>query len=247
MGFTIGLFDSGLGGLTILKHLQETFENVNFIYVADYKYNPYGTKDFAVIKKRVREIANYLLDRCNLLVIACNTASIHIGEIKTNKKVYGVIEPTANYAISQTKGHIGVLATNKTIEDGMYERLIRGKNIKVTNVKASEFVEIIENNKINEVESFKIYQEKMNKVKDVDTIILGCTHFELILPHLKKIDNTKKMITSGRPISDLIKKDITKNNDSSKTSIYVTKENKNFVNMLKVLNIKYDYFSIVNI
>lgn len=247
MGMTIGLFDSGLGGITILRHLQKTFPNVNYIYVADYAYNPYGTKEYKVIEARVKKIYKFLEKQCDIVVIACNTASIHINSIKSQKDIYGVIKPTAEYAMSKSLGHIGVFATNKTIEDGSYQRLIEQNGFKVTAVPASEFVDIVESNRIDDETSKMIYEEKMSRLKDVDTIVLGCTHFELILHKLKEIDNTKTYITSGKPISDLLKEKISREDKFGETKIYLTKESKNFYQMVDKLRINHKSIKIINI
>ncbi|MGI6781640.1 MAG: glutamate racemase [Acholeplasmataceae bacterium] len=247
MAITIGLFDSGLGGLTILRHLQKTYSNVNYVYVADYAYNPYGIKDFKVIEGRVKAISKFLENKCDVIVIACNTASIHINSIKSSKKIFDIILPTAYYAIAKSKGRIGVLATDKTIQYGKYQEIIEKAGLKVIAVKASEFVDIIESNKIEEEGSFKIYQEKMQQLKDVDTIILGCTHFELIKDKLREIDDTKNYITSGTPIASLLKEYINNDKHLGKTWIYLTKSNEHFIKMVANLNINYESIMIEEI
>lgn len=247
MAITIGLFDSGLGGVTILRYLQKAYPNANYVYVADYLYNPYGTKEFKVIEKRVKSISKFLEDKCDILIIACNTASIHIDSIEIDKKVFGVIKPTAKYAIDKSLGSIGILATNKTIEDGKYQEIIEKSGLKATPVKASEFVEIIESNKIDEKSSIIVYQKKMNQLKDVDTIILGCTHFELIQDKLEEIDNTKRYISSGEPIAEILKGYITPTSEVGKTKIYLTKQNDHFVDMIHRLNISFESIEIEEI
>lgn len=247
MKITVGLFDSGLGGLTILKHLQSIYPQVDFIYVADYAYNPYGIKDFKVIEKRVQTITTFLEKECDIIIVACNTASIHIDSIVSKKPLYGVIIPTAEYAIKKSSGHIGVFATNKTIEDGVYQRLILATGLKVTTVKASEFVEIIESNKIDDAKSVEVYKEKLAKLKEVDTIILGCTHFKLIEDWLKKIDPKKLYLTSNTPIENLLNPYIKPSTNLGKTKIYLTKSNQHFNLMVNQLHVLYQSIEIVQL
>ena len=206
----IGVFDSGIGGVTVLEELIKKFPNENFIYVGDTLNLPYGTKTPEKLKELVSSVANYLVNRdVKAIVIACNTAtanSAHLND-ELSIPVIGVIEPTANYAYEMSKNkNILVLATNVTIESNAYQNALIGidANGHYYFSKCSEFVDAIEKNNINTEESFKLVSDKLNeyKDKDIDTIILGCTHFGLYSKEIKNVFPNATLIPCSIPTAD---------------------------------------------
>lgn len=203
----IGVFDSGIGGVTVLEELVKKFPNENFIYVGDTLNLPYGTKSPEKLRELVSNIANYLVGRnVKAIVIACNTATANSHHIKDeiDVPVIGVIDPTAKYAYENSKNkNILVLATNVTIESNSYQQALNNidPNGNYYFSKCSEFVDAIESNNINTEASFKLVSDKLTEYKDknIDTIILGCTHFGLYSNEINNVFPKAKLIPCSTP------------------------------------------------
>jgi len=215
----IGVFDSGIGGVTVLKDLVELFPNENFIYVGDTLNLPYGTKNKETLKTLVSNVSKYLVSQgVKAIVIACNTAtanSYHLKE-EVNIPVIGVIDPTSRYAYDNSSSkNILVLATNVTIESNSYQDALN--SIDDTGnyyfCKCSEFVDAIESNLIDTEESYKLVYEKLEQYKDknIDTIILGCTHFGLYSKEILNVLPNVKLVSCGIPTSIKLKEILEKN------------------------------------
>ena len=206
----IGVFDSGIGGLTVLDDLIEMFPNEDFIYVADTLNCPYGTRTKEDIENKVSDVANYLLSRdVKAIVIACNTATANSEHLKkiTNVPIIGVIEPTANLASLSTKNKkIALLATSATIDSKKYQNLLTGIN--VYPVKCPEFVEVVENNQFNTDYSYELVKQKLIDLvdKDIDTVILGCTHFGLLSKEINNVFTNAILVSSGFATTKVLKR-----------------------------------------
>lgn len=217
----IGVFDSGIGGVTVLDELVKKFPSENFIYVGDTLNLPYGTKTPEKLRELVSSVANYLVERnVKAIVIACNTAtanSYHLKEI-IDIPVIGVIAPTAKYAYEMSKSkNILVLATNVTIESNAYQEALNSidSNGNYYFSKCSEFVDVIESNNINTEESFKLVSNKLNEYKDrkIDTVILGCTHFGLYSKEIKNVFPNAKLIPCSVPTAKELYKVLESNSE----------------------------------
>lgn len=221
----IGVFDSGIGGLTVLEVLMEKFPNENFIYLADTYNCPYGEKSKEEVERITKDNAVFLNNMgIKALVIACNTATANAGNLSSyiDIPIIGVIEPTASFAKSVTKNrNIMVLATDLTISVGSYQNFL--KDYTVTAVKSSEFVKIVEEDKIEDDESFKIIENKLKiyENKNIDTIILGCTHFPLLSKQIGKIFPGATLVTSGIATAEVLDKKIIKNKVKNKQSLII--------------------------
>ena len=199
----IGVFDSGVGGLTVLKFLQEILPNESYIYIADQLNVPYGTKTDDELKTYITNITKYFVKQnVKAIVIACNTASLFMDVVKENANVpvFNVIEPAYKKAMDESLAKsIGIFATNLTIKKAKYQSLINENGGNSIGVGCSEFVEFIEKGDTSSKELANVVKEKASYIKDkVDTLILGCTHFGLIsnlikeeLPNVKLIDSSK--------------------------------------------------------
>lgn len=210
----IGIFDSGVGGLTAVKEIMNSLPNENIIYFGDTKNLPYGdhTKE---------ELNNLVINDIKLLNtydikaigIACNTSdSVYTKTMDKYSKtpIIGIIKPTCLEAIKQTKNkRIGVLATTATINSNVYEKTILDvdSNIKVFNVACPKFVPLIEkgidNNKEELLEAIKEYINPLIK-SDVDTIILGCTHYPLLKDLIKEVTDINLVNSSKCLVNSLI-------------------------------------------
>ena len=238
----IGVFDSGIGGLTVLYRLIEMFPNEDFVYVGDTLNLPYGTKTKEQLKVLVSNVSNYLNSLpVKSIVIACNTATTNSGHLKEtlDLPIIGVIEPTANYALSISE-NILVLATNVTIDSNAYQDIInknkKDPNSKQFYLKCSDFVDAIENNEKNTTYSYKLVQDKLKTVKNenIDVIICGCTHFGLYEKELKSVFPNATILECAVPTGLELKKQLetldllTDSKNKGTTTINVTKLQDNF-------------------
>ncbi len=213
----IALFDSGIGGLSVLKSIQEDFKNEDIVYLADTLNCPYGIKSKEQVKEITLKNIEYLKNLgAKAIVIACNTAtSTVIDEINnSNGFITGVIEPTAKFAYNTSKNKvIGVFATNLTVSSNIYNEYL--KDATVLSEGCSDFVPLIENGEIESVEMKTAVLNHLKKVEGVDTLILGCTHFPFIEKLIKKESNIENLVSSGKPTTDVLKVYLTNNNKLS--------------------------------
>ncbi|WP_224984331.1 glutamate racemase [Geomonas agri] len=185
----IGIFDSGVGGLTVLKEIVQTLPQEDTIYLGDTARVPYGTKSPETVVRYSRQIARYLLNRdIKLLVVACNTASavaLSALQQEFDIPIVGVIEPGARAAAAATRtGKVGVIGTAATVASSAYTKAIKRINpdIEVVNRACPLFVPLAEEGWVeNEVTRMTahIYLEDL-KAQGVDTLVLGCTHYPIL-------------------------------------------------------------------
>ncbi len=201
----IGVFDSGYGGLTVLKEIVSTLPQYDFVYLGDNARTPYGTRSFNVVYEYTLEAVRKLFDMgCHLIILACNTASakalrniqqLDLPKIAPDRRVLGVIRPSVEEASEITRnGHVGVLGTNGTVSSESYpvelEKWSDGK-VKLTTQQACPmWVPIVENNKMGtEGADYFIkndLQELFKKDAEIDSLILGCTHYPLLIESIRK-------------------------------------------------------------
>lgn len=185
----IGIFDSGVGGLTVLREIIKTLPQEDTVYLGDTARVPYGTKSPETVVRFARQITSFLVSRdIKLLVVACNTASaVSLDELKAEFPIpiVGVIEPGALQAASVTRsGKVGVIGTAGTIRSSAYTKAIKRINpdIEVITAECPMFVPLAEEGWVdNEVARLTagIYLKKL-KESGVDTLVLGCTHYPLL-------------------------------------------------------------------
>ncbi|MDN5331339.1 MAG: glutamate racemase [Tepidanaerobacteraceae bacterium] len=192
----IGIFDSGIGGLTVAKEIMNLMPHENIVYFGDTARVPYGSKSKELITRFAREAASFLMKQdVKMIVIACNTVSATcLEELREMLPVpvVGVIEPGARAAVKATKnGMIGVIGTERTVKSGAYEKAIRmlSGTVKIFSKACPLFVPLVEEGWLdNNVAYFaaKVYLEPL-KEEGIDTLVLGCTHYPLLKPMLKRI------------------------------------------------------------
>ncbi len=233
----IGIFDSGLGGLTVLKKIQEKLPNENYIYYGDTINLPYGTKSNQSIVQYSKQIINFLIKQnVKTIVCACNSASsVAINQIKQNINIpiFEVINPAVQEAVHYTKtNHIAIIGTDTTIKSKSYSKKIKALNPEINTIEIATplLVPIIEEGLENTSianEMSKLYCQKIINSK-FDTLILGCTHYPMIEGLLKKILTHKiRLISSGKPVAInlynyLNKHDLINNSLSANTQYYVS-------------------------
>ncbi len=206
----IGVFDSGLGGLTAVRELQKTLPFEDVIYFGDTGRVPYGSRGEETIIKYVKDDIRFLMSfDIKAMVVACGTAgAVALPKISPppGLPMLGVLEPAAQAAAKATKsGRVGVIGTDSTIRSGAYERLLTGLNpdITVTAVACPLLVPLVENERFHPGDplielTVSEYMEPLQKA-DVDTLILGCTHYPLLIPVIQK-HIPAALIDSGREV-----------------------------------------------
>ena len=213
----IGVFDSGLGGLTVVKALKELLPNESIIYFGDTARLPYGVKSQSLVKQFSTQITRFLLKKnAKAVIIACNTATaMALETLKSefrNIPIIGVIEPGSKKALSETiNKKIGVIGTIATISSGAYEKAIQMKDDKVEIVSKAcplfvPFVEegLINGQAINEIA--KHYLSSFNN--NVDTLILGCTHYPLIKDVIYNNTANINLIDSASSVAEATYKEL---------------------------------------
>jgi glutamate racemase len=205
----IAMFDSGVGGLTVLHECLVSLPEEDYVYLGDTAWFPYGTKDPEALRARIRSIAKLLLGGgAKLLVIACNTAT-SIGEDVAREvaaehgvEVVPVVEPQAEIAAAITdSGLVGVLATPNTVSSGAYRRALegQGRSLEVTEVEAPDLAPFIQDGSPFDdgvLEMARAYCAPLKRA-EVDTLILGCTHYPLVAPMLQRVLGRDVRLVSG--------------------------------------------------
>lgn len=199
----IGLFDSGYGGLTIFEKIREAMPEYDYLYLGDNARAPYGSRSFEVVYRFTLQAVEKLFEEgCHLVILACNTASAKalrtiqqndLPHMDPNRRVLGVIRPTVELVDSISKSkHVGVVGTTGTISSQSYSLEI-GKmfpHIKVSGEACPMWVPLVENNEFNAPGADYFVQKHLDllftKDPQIDTIILGCTHYPLLMDKIKK-------------------------------------------------------------
>ncbi|MDR0420416.1 MAG: glutamate racemase [Prevotellaceae bacterium] len=201
----IGIFDSGVGGISVWKELQDLMPNHDFVYVADCAYCPYGRKSADEIIERAKKISEFLINKnADIIVVACNTATAAAIEyLRSHFSVPFVgMEPAVKPAAMESKnGVVGVLATAGTFKGSLYLNTLTkfASNVKVIEQIGDGLVELVESGKTHGQEVELLLQRYINPVIDAgaDKLVLGCTHYPFLIDTIKKI--AKKSLTIINP------------------------------------------------
>ena len=219
----IGVFDSGYGGLTILSKIREALPEYDYIYLGDNARTPYGARSFEIVYEFTLQAVNKLFEMgCHLVILACNTASAKalrtiqmndLPNIDPDRRVLGVIRPTAECIGSMTQTrHVGILATAGTIKSESYPLEVHKlfEDIKVSGEACPMWVPLVENNEANgEGADFfirKYIDNLLAKDRQIDTLVLGCTHYPILLPKIQKfIPQGVKVVAQGEYVATSLK------------------------------------------
>ena len=228
----VGIFDSGIGGLTVLKNLYKHYPNNEYIYFGDTLNLPYGNKSKEELIKLAHKDVEFLLSKnVDLIIIACGTVSSNCYKYlkdNFNIPIYDIITPTINYINNSEFKNIGIIATNATINSHVFKNNL---NKNTYEINTPDFVPIIENN------NYQLLNDTINnylkEYKDkIDLLVLGCTHYPIIKEYLNNyLNNQVKLLDMSEPLLNIL-------NDNNKSSINIyfsklTKENIN--NTKKIL------------
>ena len=218
----IGVFDSGYGGLTILHGIRQLLPQYDYLYLGDNARAPYGPRSFDVVYEFTRQAVHYLFERgCQLVILGCNTASAKalrslqqndLPKWDANRRVLGVIRPTAE-VIGQltTSRHVGVLATEGTIKSQSYNMEINKlhPDIKVSGVACPFWVPLVEYNEADSPGADYFVKKRIDQLMrldpEIDAIILGCTHYPLLMPKiLKYIHPGVRIVAQGEYVAEAL-------------------------------------------
>jgi glutamate racemase len=240
----IGVFDSGIGGLTVLHQIIEILPKENTIYLGDTARAPYGTKSVETVLRYSFENSEFLVEKgVKLVVVACNTSTaIALDRLQSSLEipVIGVIEPGVKKALAATKNKkIGVIGTEATIQSGAYTKALRAEDVKIEVYSRAcpLFVPLVEegwtDNAVVEM-TVKAYLGSL-KQSGIDTLILGCTHYPLLKKAIRKfLGDTVYLVDSAEAIANdvsmaLKKESLTRKNGKGSHSFFVTDAPDRFV------------------
>lgn len=216
----IGVFDSGYGGLTILNEFRKLLPEYDYLYLGDNARTPYGNRSFDTVYEYTLEAVRYLFSmNCPLIIIACNTASskalrnIQQKYLPFNypeRRVLGIIRPTVEVLadLSKTK-HVGILGTAGTVNSESYNIEVSKlyPDIKISSEPCPMWVPIVENSEIGSEGARYFVKENIDNIfckdPEIDTLLLGCTHYPLLLPVIKQfVPATVKIISQGKYVAE---------------------------------------------
>jgi len=208
----IGIFDSGVGGLTVFRAIERRLPNESLIYLGDTARIPYGVRSAATIERYSLECATFVQSKgVKAIVIACNTASALAASYLRDKcsvPVLGVIRPGSRRAVEQTRtGHIGVIATEATVASGAYEKAMLAirSGIEVTSRACPLFVPLAEEGWLNHPVTYQVAEEYLAELRSsgVDTLVLGCTHYPILRPVIERtLGDQVKYVDSGEAVAE---------------------------------------------
>ena len=219
----IGVFDSGYGGLTILHGIRQMLPEYDYLYLGDNARTPYGPRSFEVVYEFTRQAVMKLFEMgCHLIILGCNTASAKalrtfqqhdIPQIDPDRRVLGFIRPTAEVIGELTRSrHVGVLATEGTIKSESYNLEIQKlhPDIQVTGVACPFWVPLVEYNEADSPGADYFVKKRIDQIMrldpEIDTIILGCTYYPLLMPKiLKYLPAGVRVIPQGEYVADSLK------------------------------------------
>lgn len=230
----VGIFDSGIGGLTVLKTLIKKYPNNDYIYYGDTLNLPYGSKTKEELKELSVNDVEFLLNKnVDIIIIACGTVSSNcLHYLKQNYKVpiYDIITPTIKYLNESNYENVGIIATNATIDSHIFKNNL---NKNVYEIKTPKLVPLIENNDLDNINN--ILNEYLDKyLNKLDVLVLGCTHYPIIREYINTYFKGKiDILDMSYPLLDKLT-----DNKSSSINIYFSKLNDTLINNTKrILNI----------
>lgn len=215
----IGVFDSGYGGLTILHGIRQLLPDYDYIYLGDNARAPYGSRSFDVVYQFTRQAVMKLFESgCQLVILGCNTASAKalrsiqqndLPKLDPQRRVLGVIRPTAEVIGKLTHSrHVGVLATEGTIKSHSYKLEIQKlwDDVTVTGIPCPLWVPIIENNEADTPGADYFVKKRIDLILErdpqIDTLILGCTHYPILMPKIRKhVPENVQIVAQGEYVA----------------------------------------------
>lgn len=230
----IGIFDSGYGGLTILREIRKMMPQYDYLYLGDNARTPYGTRSFDIVYEFTIQAVRYLFKQgCHLVILACNTASAKalrtiqqndLPRLAPNRRVLGVIRPTVEVIgdISKTH-HVGIMATPGTVRSKTYELEIAKlfPDFKVTSEACPMWVPLVENEEYNTPGADYFVKKNIDSLlqqdPQIDSVILGCTHYPLLRDKIRQwMPDNIHVIEQGNYVAQSLKEYLSRHDDMSK-------------------------------
>ncbi len=211
----IGIFDSGIGGLSVLREIRQLLPNENILYIADSAHAPYGNKSHEFILQRCHELSRFLIEQqAKAIVIACNTATaVAVAELRNTYPVPVIaMEPGVKPAIAATRsGVVGVLATENTLASEQFENLLHryAENVQVLSQPCPGLVEEIENGNFDSETMNRLIEQYTRPLLEAgaDTIVLGCTHYPFVRKQIQHLVGEKiTLIETGQAVAQQLKR-----------------------------------------
>ena len=225
----IGIFDSGVGGLTVLAEIRKNLPNENIIYLGDTKNFPYGNRSKQeIIEFAIQNVEILIKKQVKVIIIACGTATSQALDVLKEKfdiPIIGIIEPTVEYVKNKNYKEIGVIATEGTIRSGAWEQKLKEKipQIEVTNKACPMLATIAEEGKAQSEEGRQVIKEYMKpfKEKRINKIILGCTHYPIYKKIIREelgyeVELINTGVTVSKYLQNYLKQNKMENNETSK-------------------------------
>lgn len=246
----IGFFDSGLGGLTSIPYIMKMLPNERIVFFSDTARTPYGSKAESTIRNFTLQIGDFLVKNdVKMIVIVCNTVTaICLDELRAafpHIPVIGVISPTAKVVADTCtpEEHIGIIATKVTVNSGVYDEKIhsRAPELQLHSKACPAFVPLIEegiiDNKIMDL-TIQYYLDDFIKEHDIDTLVLGCTHYPLLTENLHRLYPDMKLISSSKEVATAVQIELTKRDMLAETRegenvFYASDLSENFIQMIQ--------------
>ncbi len=241
---SIGIFDSGFGGLDIMKYVVRKLPQYDYIYLGDTARTPYGTRSREVVYNFTEQAVDFLFKKgCKLIILACNTASSdalrkiqqeYLVKNYPDRRVLGVIIPAAETAVERSKNkRIGVIGTEGTVKSGAFERELKKLNpkVKVFQNACPLLVPIVESGEKDNIIIDRVLKNYLTPLmkKEIDTLILGCTHYGILSNEIKKILNGVNIINEGEIVAEKLDDYLARHLEiegtlsrNSKTTFYTT-------------------------
>ena len=236
----VGVFDSGVGGLTVLRAIKEKFPNLDLYYLGDTARVPYGSKSPETVVRYSLDCAEFLSERSvDVLVVACNTASSYALDVLRNTlpiPVVGVVEPGVKRALSVTKGRVGVIGTSATIRSGAYQRKLRDAGVEVLSRACPLFVPLVEEGLVEgdiAERVVKLYLEEFREGK-VDTLILGCTHYPLLKDTIQKFLGNVNVVDSSDAVAEELSL-LVEDEGSGRVELFFTDMSQNLNRLIELI------------
>ncbi len=236
----VGIFDSGVGGLTVLKAVRSMFPRLDIVYVGDTARVPYGNRSPQRVVRYSLECARFLMDKgVEVLVVACNTASSYaVDTLKTTLgiPVLGVVEPGVKKAIEETSGRVGVIGTTATIRSGAYQRELIKRGIEVFSKACPLFVPLVEEGLLEGEITRRVVDMYLRELRSsgIDTLILGCTHYPLLKKEIGDYMRGVKIIDSSDAVAQALES-MVRDEGNASTELFFTDESQNLTYLVELI------------